>query len=183
MPAEGELTHEALLALRAEAAKKTATFAELLRARGLRLDLGALRVFARWVTPTAESRRFDTRFVMAAAPAGQPGAHDERETVSSFWASPAVVLARFDAGEVQLAPPTHRTLDLLSRCATAEDALAWCDTQNLDPICPRLVPHGDTMALALPGDPEHDVREARVAGTSRFVLRGDRWLPEPPPSM
>ncbi len=181
LPVEGELRHAELLELRARAAAKTASLASLLTQRGLRLDLGALRVFARWITPIAEGRRFDTRFVMAAAPAGQPGAHDERETVSSFWARPADVLARFDAGEVQLAPPTHRTLDLLRGCATAAAALAWCEEQDLSPICPRLVPQGDTMALALPGDPEHEVREARVAGTSRFVLRGERWLPEASP--
>ena len=181
LPVQGELRHAELLELRARAASKSAGLAALLRQRGLRLDLGALRVFARWITPTAESRRFDTRFVMAAAPAGQPGAHDERETVSSFWARPAAVLARFDAGEVQLAPPTHRTLDLLRACVNAEAALAWCDEQNLAPICPRLVPQGDTMALTLPGDPDHDVPEPRVPGTSRFVLRGERWLPEAAP--
>jgi hypothetical protein len=39
-----------------------------------------------------------------------------------------------------------------------------------------------TVALALPGDPEHDVRESRVPGRSRYVLRGDRFLPEDAPS-
>lgn len=36
---------------------------------------------------------------------------------------------------------------------------------------------GDTVAIVLPGDPEHDVRESRVPGPSRFVKRGDQWLP------
>jgi hypothetical protein len=56
---------------------------------------------------------------------------------------------------------------------------------SLDPICPKLVRHvdarGETMALVLPGDPEHDVGEARAPGASRYVLRSDRWLPEPVP--
>ena len=177
LPVLGTLAHAELLALRAEAAIPNASFAGLVEARKICVDLGALRVFARWITPIAEGRRFDTRFVMAAAPLGQPGAHDERETVSSFWARPADVLARFAAGEVQLAPPTHRTLELLSACADSAAALAWCETQSLEPICPRLVPQGDTLALVLPGDAEHDVPESRVAGTSRFVLHGERWLP------
>jgi hypothetical protein len=33
----------------------------------------------------------------------------------------------------------------------------------------------------LPGDPAHDVRETRVPGRTRFVLRGERWLPEDAP--
>ena len=39
----------------------------------------------------------------------------------------------------------------------------------------------ETLALVLPGDPEHDVREVRVPGESRYVLRGDRWHSENPP--
>ena len=55
----------------------------------------------------------------------------------------------------------------------------------LDPICPLLVQQkdaaGETMALVLPGDPDHAVREERVPGGSRYVLRGDRWQAENPP--
>lgn len=153
--------------------------------RGLRLDLGALHVFARWVTPAAENRRYDTRFFVAVAPPGQSGAHDETETTASFWASPAEVLRRFEAGEVQLAPPTHRTLSLLAECTRSDDVLALAARSCLDPICPRLVPHedahGKTLALVLPGDPEHEVRESRVPGGSRYVLRGERWKSEDAP--
>ena len=137
------------------------------------------------IPPEAEARRFDARFFMAIAPKNQPGAHDERETTSSFWASPAEILRRYEAGEVQLMPPTHRTVALLAECESTASALAIAASCNLDPICPRLVQHrdalGETMALVLPGDPEHDVRESRVPGKSRYVLRGDRWCSEDPP--
>src|SRR5262245_29573201 len=33
------------------------------------LDTGALRIFARWVTPEVEPKRFDARFFVAAVPA------------------------------------------------------------------------------------------------------------------
>ena len=35
---------------------------------------------------------------------------------------------------------------------------------------------GDELVLALPGDPAHDVAEARVAGSTRFVLRDGRLV-------
>jgi 8-oxo-dGTP pyrophosphatase MutT (NUDIX family) len=177
----GALSHTALLALRAGVAKKEATIPGHLRARRLRLDLAALRPFARWITPVAESRRYDTRFYLTVLPAGQEGAHDERETTSSFWASPASVLARFDEGSVQLAPPTHRTLELLTTPRTTADAVAMADRACLEPICPVLVAQGGLPALVLPGDPAHDVREPRVPGRSRFVLREGRWRPEDAP--
>jgi 8-oxo-dGTP pyrophosphatase MutT (NUDIX family) len=182
-PLEGSnssvLTHDELLDLRARA--KSDDLRALLEARGVGLDLAALRFFARWITPLAENRRFDTRFFVCVAPAGQPGAHDDRETTRSFWASPADVLARYERGSVELAPPTHRTLDLLAQARSTDDALALADGACKEPICPKLVPQGDTIALTLPGDPEHEIGERRTAGTSRFVLRGERWVPEDAP--
>ena len=148
---------------------------------GLLLDLAALHPFARWVTPEAETRRYDTRFFLAAAPLGQVGAHDDLETISSFWVTPRDLLLRFDAGEIELAPPTHRTAEALAGVTRVADAFALASEASKEVICPRLVPHrdaaGETLALVLPGDPEHDVREARVAGASRFVLQDGRWLP------
>ena len=45
-----------------------------------------------------------------------------------------------------------------------------------------LVPQDDTVALALPGDPAHDVEESRISvGGTRYVLRGEKWQPENAP--
>jgi len=181
----GSVSQDELFALRAELAEDPTALRAFLARRSLRLDLDALHPLARWVTPEAESRRYDARFFVAVAPAGLSGAHDEHETMASFWATPGEVLRRWEAGEVQVAPPTHRTIALLSTCATTTDVLALAAQSCLDPICPRLVQQTEgssvTMALTLPGDPEHEVAETRVPGPSRYVLRGDRWLAEDAP--
>src|ERR1700722_12680441 len=197
LPLEGApLDHATLLAWRARLARKApeddgdaparTTLLALLEAAGARLDLAALHPMARWVRPIAESRRFDTRFLLYVADATLTGAHDDHETTASFWAAPAEVIRRFVAGELQLAPPTHRTLEILATAADARDAAAMTAKACLDPICPSLVTQrdarGETVALVLPGDPAHDVREARSPGKSRYVLRGDRFLPEDPPA-
>lgn len=178
----GALGDTELETLRRTHADDKAALRSFLASRGLRIDLRALHPFSHWVTPTAESRRYDTYFFIAKAPEGQTGAHDQTETTASFWATPAEVLRRFLAGEVQLAPPTHRTLEILSTCKSSQDVLALASNANLDPICPRLIPQEDTVALVLPGDPEHDVRETRTAGPTRYVLREERWRSEEPPA-
>ncbi len=181
--AGGSVAHADLLMLRARVEKeKSSALVAFLGERRLRLHLGALQPFARWVTPTAESRRFDTRFYVTPLPAGQVGAHDSRETTSSFWARPGDLLSRFDRGEVQLAPPTHRSLEILSAASSSAEAIGAATSACLDPICPLLVPQEGTMALVLPGDVCHPEKAPRAPGRSRFVLRGERWLPEDGPA-
>jgi 8-oxo-dGTP pyrophosphatase MutT (NUDIX family) len=182
--AEGALSDDDLRDLRQRLAAG-ASFASVLDEEGLVVDLSSLHPFARWVTPEAEARRYDTRFFLCRAPAGQAGAHDDGETTASFWATPGDVLARFDRGEIALAPPTHRCLELLAPLANVEAALSFAGRAGLLPICPRLVevPHGEgtTLALVLPGDAEHPVVEARVPGASRYVLRDGKFVPEEGP--
>jgi 8-oxo-dGTP pyrophosphatase MutT (NUDIX family) len=179
-------SHADLLAWRKALASGTETLRALLGARGLELDLASLHALARWVTPIAEARRFDTRFFLFVSDGATRGAHDDHETTASFWASPSDVLGKHAARALMLAPPTHRTLQVLAGARDTAEAVAIANASCLDPICPRVVQQheaeGDTIAIVLPGDPEHDVREVRVPGSSRYVLRGGRFWPETAPA-
>jgi len=162
-------------------ALKTTPFADLLRARGLRLNLADVLPFARWVTPEAETRRFDTKFFVLLCPQDQDGAHDDHETIRSFWATPGEVLRGFLRKELALFPPTHRSLEVLEPMRSFEDVRAYSLRANLDPICPVVTKHTDgALALALPGDPAHPIKEPRVPGLPRYVLKDELWLPSPP---
>lgn len=155
------------------------TLLPLLEAAGSELDTGALVPFARWITPAAEQRRYDARFFLTSLPDGQEGLHDDRETVHSVWASPRRMLEAFAAGDVLLAPPTTRCLELLAPRDDVEAALRLAAAQSLEPICPELV-GGDELVLALPGDPDHSVADRRVAGPTRFVLEDGRLVSADP---
>jgi len=175
------VSNEDVVALRERAKTDPAAIRAFLTERSLRWDTDALVPLSRWITPKVESRRFDARFYVARAPEGQLGAHDMTETMASFWDTPAKILSRFDANEIQLAPPTHRTLQILAECTDVAATFARARASSLDPICPELVQQADTMALVLPGDPEHSIKEQRIAGPSRYVLRGEHWRAEPAP--
>jgi len=181
LPVTGTLAHEDALALRQELASGPEALRTALAARNLAIDLGSLVPFARWITPAAEARRYDTHFFMMRTPDGQDGAHDDHETMASFWATPHEVLDRWNAGEFQMAPPTHHTLGSLSRAATVEDALQYATPHTLEPVCPVLVDQDDTIALVLPGDREHPQPDRLIDGGTRYVLRDEQWRPENAP--
>jgi 8-oxo-dGTP pyrophosphatase MutT (NUDIX family) len=183
VPVDPPASAEVLEALRREASGQDhAPFSAALAQRGLRLALEKLVPWARWVTPTAEPRRFDARFFLLELPLGQVGRHDDHETTMSFWAPPAEVLDRAAKGEIFLAPPTSRTLELLAGVTDVAGAVALAAQQSLRPVCPLFVPDEAAPFLALPGDPAHAERERAVAGPTRFVLREGRFVSEEPPS-
>lgn len=134
----------------------------------LRAD--ALTPWARWITPTVERRRYDARFFIARAPESQEAAHDRIEVTAGEWLSPVAALERWEAGEIQLPPPTLRTLEQLRGYATIDAALADARTRTPPVVMPVFRQLGDLMALTLPGDPEHPERERTIEGPTRFVL-------------
>lgn len=86
------------------------SFADLLAARGLAIAADRIVPWARWVTPAAEPRRYDTRFFAALAPAGQTVDGHLAEADQIAWTSPGDALKAATAGEIMLLPPTAATL-------------------------------------------------------------------------
>jgi len=95
---------------RARLAQGDVTFAQMCASLDLRLRARELTYLSRWITPPGLSRRYDTRFFLAPAPAGQAAVHDGEETVDHLWIHPAEALERYRRGELPLGPPTVRTL-------------------------------------------------------------------------
>jgi 8-oxo-dGTP pyrophosphatase MutT (NUDIX family) len=112
-------------------------FAELLDAQGLALDLEALTPFARWCPNFRETRRFDTLFFLAEAPAGAPApVVSEHEAVRAFWASAADILAEVEAGAAHVIFPTRCNLERLARFASIAEARADAARHKVTRITP-----------------------------------------------
>jgi 8-oxo-dGTP pyrophosphatase MutT (NUDIX family) len=119
----------------------------------LRADL--LRPWANWVTPEGEPRRYDTRFLLAALPAGQQADAVTTEAADAGWQTPAAALTDWRAGRRLLLPPTWYTLAELALYGTVTDVMAASDDRRIEKITPRIVREPDGPRVVLPGEPGH----------------------------
>ena len=115
--------------------------AALLRDRALRLTLDAYHPFAWWVTPDGMHRRYDTRFFVAAVPAGQvdTATSDHVETTSARWLTPAACLDGHETGRFTVIFPTRKVLGELAEHARVADLLDAIAGRTPDRIQPTIV--------------------------------------------
>ena len=166
------------LVYRGELTHGRATLREVIARERLRLALDALALFAHWVTPEVETRRFDTHFFLAVAPDEQQAAHDEHETTQGTWMTAQEAIERCRRGEIALPPPTWTTLRALSRCSSIEEAWRWAQAQQAPRVQPCFLERGDgTRLVLLPGDPLCPAVDGFEAEETRFLLENGRWRP------
>lgn len=103
---------------------REASFGEFLHRERLLVPAASMAYFAHWITPPVQKRRFDTRFFIAASPAGQEGAHDDGEMVETLWLPASEFLDRAKRKEIEIALPTLQVLRAMSAHSTPEAAVA-----------------------------------------------------------
>jgi 8-oxo-dGTP pyrophosphatase MutT (NUDIX family) len=124
-----------------------------------RLDLSALTVFARWITPPLTPKRFDTWFYAVKAPDDQLAACDGRETVDAEWIAPSEALRLAEAGERKVIFPTRMNLKLLAEAESAADAVARSAARTLVTVQPQIQSREAGRVLVLPPDAGYGVVE------------------------
>ena len=156
-------------------------FAQVLGALQLRLQTRQLAPWSRWVTPLAPTmgtRRFDTRFFVAQAPADQTALHDNEETTDSVWLAPRAALEQYRDGRIDLAPPQIMSLAHLARHASVASVLDAARRQPPPLILPEPFDHEGVRVLCYPGDAMHPVRERALPGPTRLHYHARRFTPE-----
>lgn len=143
-------------------------FGELLREGGMTLDLDAFTPFARWVPQFHAVRRFDTLFLVAAAPPGDwepnvvPG-----ECAGGEWITAADALERDRRGEAHLIYPTRRNLERLAQHASLAEIVADARAHAVEPITPWLEERDGERFVTIPGHLGYPVVEERLDGLWR----------------
>jgi len=143
-------------------------FGELLEAAGLRLDLAALTPLARWLPKFHVTRRFDTLFFLAAAPAGDwPPSVIPGECSGAFWVTAAEALEREARGDARLIFPTRRNLERLARHPSFEAMRADARAHPIEPITPWVEEQGGERFITIPGDLGYPVTREKLDGLWR----------------
>lgn len=123
------------------------SFGDVLARRGLVLRADLLTPWARWITPEAADRRFDTWFFAAAMPDGQV-AEASAESDSAEWLRPGDALDGARAGRLTLLPPTAVTLAEIDGCASVAGALAA--GREIVPLMPAVMVEDGHAWLSMP---------------------------------
>ncbi|MBA3232888.1 MAG: NUDIX hydrolase, partial [Propionibacteriales bacterium] len=103
---------------RAALVDRRLSFADFLAGRGLVLRTDLLHVWAHWITPEFEPRRYDTRFFLAVVPAGQRTRDVSGEADHVAWMRPVDVVAGVERGSMTMLPPTYVTVAEIGRHAS-----------------------------------------------------------------
>ncbi len=155
---------------------------EVLATLHLRLQTRQLVPWVRWITPLAPSlgtRRFDTRFFVAAAPPGQTALHDDAEATDSLWLAPRAALEQYRDGHIDLAPPQIMGLAHLARHKHVASVLEEARRHPPPTILPEAVDDGSGQRIVCyPGDALHPVARRILPGPTRLRLQGHRFAPE-----
>lgn len=174
--------HQADLAVRVRELTAAGTgFAAALQQLGLTVSTASVWPWSRWVTPRVPSvtnKRFDTRFFVAVAPAGQVAEHCAFEATEAVWMAPRLALERYWAGDIDLAPPQIMSLAQLSHLTVAAEVVAAARSRRPVLIEPEPFDQDGVRVICYPGDPAHSIAQRAWSGPTRLSYRNQRFEAE-----
>lgn len=133
--------------------KTDSAFGELLAQTSRAVDLGQLRPWARWITPSAAAKRYDTCFFLIVAPNGQEPRADDSELDSLRWIRPREWAHGEAVNEYPIAPPTQFILRELANeireRGSLRALLGFAESRMIRPVLPKII------QLRIPRDREH----------------------------
>jgi 8-oxo-dGTP pyrophosphatase MutT (NUDIX family) len=162
-PVSASRAHALAARWREPLAADRVSLAEIAEQEDLWLACDRLVPFAHWITPEFMTRRFDTWFFLAAAPAGQEATHDGGESVDTRWIRPAEAVSEAQAGRLPIIFPTLLNLRKLAGSESASEALAAARASRVVTVLPRLERAADgSQHLRIPAEAGYGLDAAPV---------------------
>lgn len=158
---ELSLSPDDILAFRQRVQTDEGAFIDELIQRGIAIDATAVEEVARFITPFGPPRRFDARFFVARAPAGQTPRHDDSEIVDWEWVRPGDAIERWRAGEFEMMSPTVRMVECLGRYQSADDVMHLARQRHPYRRVRVIDPDGE-YRVVLPGEDGYENADLEV---------------------
>ena len=156
-------THRIIGAYRPRLLNNEGSFADLIRGEDLEIATDLMVHYAHWITPVGVPKRFDTHFLMVAAPADQLGAADGSESVDGLWISPARAIADGDAGRRTLVPATRMNLKKITPFGTVAEAMTVTRASKVVTVLPEVERRPDGRVVKIPIEAGYGISEYFVA--------------------
>ncbi|NNE72750.1 MAG: NUDIX hydrolase [Acidimicrobiales bacterium] len=157
------------------AAARTAAVREAHEEAAQTVDPGGLVWFSHWTPPAITPKRFSTWF-FATADQEDDVQIDGGEIHESDWMRPADAMARRDALEIELAPPTWVTLHEFAKYDTVANALAALAEANVPFFETRIAKSADGPMALWAGDAGYESGDPDATGPRhRLVMARDGY--------
>jgi 8-oxo-dGTP pyrophosphatase MutT (NUDIX family) len=125
-------------------------FTEFLDRRGLVLRSDLLGVWAGWLTPVFEPRRYRTWFFVAELPQGQRTRDVSTESDQVTWLGALEAVEAVEREQMFMLPPTYFTCLEVAQHATPAEVLAEAGGREVEMFTPAVEREGDTDFLSMP---------------------------------
>jgi 8-oxo-dGTP pyrophosphatase MutT (NUDIX family) len=118
--------------------------------RGLVLRSDLLGVWAGWLTPVFEPRRYRTWFFVASLPEGQRTRDVSSESSSVTWMPALEAVQAVDDGDLMMMPPTYLTCLEIGQHADPAEVLAVSAGRSVDMFTPEVTGSEGDATLSMP---------------------------------
>ena len=161
-----------------ETAARRAAVREAAEETALVVAEGSLAFISHWTPPGMAPKRFATWFFVAPAPEGAVSI-DMGEIHEEAWMRPADAIARRDALEIELAPPTWMTLHYLAEFATLDSLMSDAHAREPQFFQTHMGKGSAGLAALWQGDAGYESGDLDAPGTRhRLWMRHEGWLLE-----
>ena len=153
------------------AAARAAAVREAAEEASLDLDPSGLVPFSFWVPPLGGPKRFATWFFLIEVPNdGNVVVVDRMEIHRSEWMTPATAIARVNAAQMAMAPPTFATLWWLKDQTDPQGATAAAGSREPERFATHMRTDGGAMTALWQGDVAYDGGDIDQAGPRRRLI-------------
>lgn len=148
---------------------------------GINLDADSFHFFAHFTTPSSESKRFATWFLLGGLKEHQDIKVDDSEIVAYQWLSPAAALAEHKSGKLNMLPPTFWSLQQLLNHPNIAQALHTAQTLESGDCVPhfepRLIRQDKGFHVLLNDDCAYTSGDLSQTGAKkRIVMSENGWI-------